>query len=501
MKKENLLLVFIFIFGFVLNINAQTVIGKIKDTQGNTIPYAAIKIGKYIGTTSNEEGDFEINLDRFPKTNSIEISSLGFETLEINTSDFTSKEYILQDQINEIGEVAITHKNLSVEEILAKINENIKTNYVDSIQGNVFLRNSLDAEAKEIEIKALKSPWFTKKELEKVNENINQEIKNTFDRNTKSFVESFNKFYQYNNVSKVNVKKSISIADKEKNSSVDNIGNQIQKKFTKYLDSTVTYKVKTGIFKVEDSMKVSDFAVKNTEEKYKDKIVKNSFTYKMELDKLIAENSLTGGEKSRLDFIFKPKKYRYELNEITRYNGENVYVISFKPKRSSAKFEGQMVVSTEDFGVFRIDYKYAKGKHGESINLKLLVGLAFKDFGWDNTVIFNRIPTGEYTLNFVKAYSGTYIYVNRSFKFIKNRTKRSEKKEKTKLDFKFVLNMHSTKELIFMQPENISKKEFDAIKVEQQYFLEYFSKYKPEIWNGYNIIKPTKELLEFEIEE
>jgi len=78
--------IFLAMFLLPLGMLAQTITGKITDTQGEGIPYATVvEKGTSNGTTTNENGDFSLTLTKLPST--ITVSSLGFITKEQEITD------------------------------------------------------------------------------------------------------------------------------------------------------------------------------------------------------------------------------------------------------------------------------------------------------------------------------------------------------------------------------------------------------------------------------
>ena len=87
--KQTLLsksVMFLALFLLPLGMLAQTITGKISDTQGEGIPFATIiQKGTTNGTTADENGDFSLNLTTVPAT--IVASSIGYATKEQEITD------------------------------------------------------------------------------------------------------------------------------------------------------------------------------------------------------------------------------------------------------------------------------------------------------------------------------------------------------------------------------------------------------------------------------
>jgi len=205
-------------------------------------------------------------------------------------------------------------------------------------------------------------------------------------------------------------------------------------------------------------------------------------------------NKYTFKKKSDLDFVTATKKYNYVLAGMDEYDDEMVYVITFKPKKSSAKFTGTMYVNAYDFAIVKVDFSYGKGKSGEGVNLKLLLGVKYRDHTWNASVVYKKNVLDKYQLKFISQKRGSYVYMSRSFKLKKNRANRSESKKIIKLDVLVEQNDINKKELFFISSEELSKDNFNAIQQREKYKIHYVPKYNNEIWKGYNVLSPIQDI-------
>ncbi len=99
---------FFAIFLLPLSMLAQTITGKVTDTQGEAIPFAnIIEKGTSNGTTADGNGDFSINLSTLPAT--IVVSSIGYTTKEVTVTDAnqTVNVSLAEDAVG-LEEVVIT---------------------------------------------------------------------------------------------------------------------------------------------------------------------------------------------------------------------------------------------------------------------------------------------------------------------------------------------------------------------------------------------------------
>ena len=89
--------------GFVFGQNYITIEGMVYDEYNYPIPYASVGIvKKNIGTSSTEDGGFKFVVTNNELSDTIEISSIGFQSLEITVQDFialTDKTFVLKGLI------------------------------------------------------------------------------------------------------------------------------------------------------------------------------------------------------------------------------------------------------------------------------------------------------------------------------------------------------------------------------------------------------------------
>jgi hypothetical protein len=107
--------------------------GVILDEAEIGIPYAAIGIpSKYLGTSSNEDGNFYLELSEGNLLDTLEVSSIGYLTSKIVVKEFIElKEKIitLEDDIVSLDEVSI----LNPKEYVKLAFKNLKENTINSI--------------------------------------------------------------------------------------------------------------------------------------------------------------------------------------------------------------------------------------------------------------------------------------------------------------------------------------------------------------------------------
>jgi hypothetical protein len=476
------------------NLFSQTIVGKIIDEQENPIAYASIQVAKK-GVLSNEEGEFLINTNQFKKNDKVTISFLGFKKLELLVKELENKTYILKEELNELSEVFITNKKLSLDEILLKMKENLSSNYTDTPnKQQIFNRNTYFNKFKRFEFEIKKSTLLTKKELKKLNFSIDSLINNNLNKTSKYYTETLSNLVILKDSAKINVIKSTQLINKKEDVSQEAIQKLFFHAIAGNLDKDATYKVKSGLLPVTDSLK---FEIDKNKDIYKDSTKSD---YKKNYYKSLIKN-YTFKKESPLTFVTNTKKYNYKLKGTIDYEDEFVYVVNFTPKSSSAKFSGTMYINGYDFAIVKLDFGFAKNRTGKGVNLKLLLGVKYKNNLWKSSVLYKKNALETYNLYFLKQEQGNYVYMSRPFKIKKNKASKAEAKKLIKLDVLMELSTKDKTELYFIDESNISNDDFNNFKENKKYKVEYISKYTPEIWKGYNVLSPVNEIKNYDTGE
>jgi hypothetical protein len=107
--------------------------GVILDQTKLTVPFAAIGIpSKWIGTSSNEDGNFHLEMSNDYLLDTLEVSSIGYITSKMLVKDFialSEKIIILKEDVVSLNEVSIMHPAQYVELAF----KNLENNTVSSV--------------------------------------------------------------------------------------------------------------------------------------------------------------------------------------------------------------------------------------------------------------------------------------------------------------------------------------------------------------------------------
>ncbi len=468
---------------------AQTVKGKIQNQKNEAIPFATIQIGEDYGVISNDEGNFSIVTSGFKASDSVTISCLGYEKLGMQLQEFSSQNYTLNERVNELSEVYITDRNLGVDSIMHYVNANLKKNYKIDLQAMKFFgRRTEYIVGKTADFEIEKSSNFKKKQLEAFNQDFDALETSLLNNKSKQYTDVVSTLYILDeNKAKLNVEKAVKLLDEKNDQSLEKVAEKGNDIVLKHLDKNSVYTVKSGLFKISDSVSLD-----NREDKMGDSIssVKNvrNATFG-----IIKNNSLISNEPD-LDFVSETRKYRYELEDLTLLNNEIVYIVNFEPRRSSAKYTGTMYISNETFAVIRADYKFYENRIGEKFNLRLLLGIKYVEKNRAGSVAYKKHNDTHYYPYYISEQVDRYFYVNRPIKFIDNANG-----DKVAFNFKIEGTFKERSEILMLEIQEITSADYNNAVESKSIDYENIKTYDPSIWSDYNVLEPLKEMKEFKV--
>lgn len=472
---------------------SQSVTARLIDkSTKNPIPYATIKTGEYSGIISNEEGYFTLNDNDDFKT--VTMSCLGYQSITLSIQDIKNLNYLieLEEAINQLNEVFISNKKPNADSIIAKVKANIPANYaVDLYKYNVFRRSTGYVNFKSLEFEIEKASHFSKQNLKSANEEMNLLIKKIKESDMKEFTDFKAEFYSLNkDSSRIVVSDATKLLDAKNNFSIDEIQENAQKIILTYLDTTKTYKLKTGIFKIEDSLSLNDDAFNEDKE--------NEFSTKylnFRTKSLLKQASFY--ENSFINKLLNTDWYEYTFEGITTNNNELTYIINYTPQKGKAKYSGKLFISDDTFAITRVDYSYYKNRHGSKLNLKFLMGVKYIENISEGTILFEKSSHNIYQPKYIKCTSGSYFYVSRGLKFIEN----SSAKNKVSFDFTLEGDNRNKVELLITESNQISLSDFATVKQVEKVPVETLSTFDKSHWQNKGTLEPTQEMKAFKVEE
>lgn len=466
---------------------SQNITGKLTDKNTKqAIPFATIKTGDNSGVISNDEGYFTIN----SKNKTLTISCMGYQnkTLTIKELIILNYNVELEESINQLGEVFISSKALNADSIIAKTKSKLTSNYNHELNKyNIFRRITDKVNFKNLTFEIEKASHVKKTNLESANEKLKALSKKIQESDMVNFTDFKGEYYALNkDSSKLVVQKATELLDSKNDFSIEQIQEKTQNIILKYLDTTKTYKLKSGLFKIEDSLSLNDENQESNKKKEYNVSHLNDGTRAFIKQHLFYEDSF-------LDELLNFNLYEFTYEDTAYNNNELTHIINFTPKKGKAKYTGQLFINDNTYAVTRVDYKYYKNRHGEKVNLKFILGIKYIENLSRANILFEKDSTNMYYPKYLKYTSGSYFYVNRDIKFIEN----SKARNKTGFSFKIEGDNRTTEELLFTSHIKMNLDDFKSIKQDSTVTYQQLNKFEKTMWEDEQIIEPTQEMKSF----
>ncbi|GGG99191.1 hypothetical protein GCM10011416_16870 [Polaribacter pacificus] len=473
---------------------SQKINGKIIDARTlEPMSNVAVQLDKKTGTYSDNLGLYEI--DMLGK-NQLIFSCLGYTTRTLSLDSLKILNFIvaLSERENNLKEVELNSKTYSLDSLLFYIEKNKHKNYDTKAQKqDVFLRKSNRAAFDKVDFDLDRSTL-----LNRANEKLANKELNIFSNNIKNSKSTFYTDYyathSFKNVyvdqlkktyiiSNIDSAKAYRISTNQEDFTLEKIQEKGQQLVLNYLDKTKSYKVKTGFFKVDDTISIQKINRQVDSRK-------NTFdTSTLKSDFLETQRTFSFLNPDSPNNFLDTNYYKYQLKSVRIIDDELTYELLFYPRKSKAKFSGTLYVNAFDFAVRKVTYSYAKGKRGEHMNLKLVLGVKYSENTRNGTIRYQRDNNDVYRIHYAKEEQGRYFYVNRSFKFIEY----SSDKNKIKFGVKLEGNIYSTTEMVVTKTAATNP---DAIKmVQKRKLLPFLSiiDYHMSSWKNGVLLKPFSE--------
>ncbi|NJX16264.1 carboxypeptidase-like regulatory domain-containing protein [Tamlana crocina] len=487
-KKAILFMAFgLFVFsGFAQAITARV----ISKNNGGPIAYASVKTGAHSGVISNDEGYFTIQNQNAPIT----ISCMGYQNRTLSVQQIQESNFTIElaDAVNQLSEVLISNKIPNADSIIAEVRRNISKNYdYDLNRHPIFRRNSEQTNFENLDFEIEKASHISKTNIEKLNANMHTLSQKIRESDMVHFTDIKGELATFNlDSSKLSVQKATKLLDYKNDLSIEDIQQKAQNLVLTYLDTTKTYKLKSGIFKIEDSLSLTDEVLKeNNKNEFEVKHLNNDTRHLLRHAQFF--------ENSFLNKITDSNLYEFTFEDITQSNNEPTYIIQFEPRRGKSKHAGKIYVSHSTYAITRLDYGFYKNRHGSKLNLKLLLGVKYIANVDEGTLLFEKNAQNIYHPKYIKQTTGSYFYVSRDLKLIENSTA----KHKIGLTFKIEGRNTIKKEMLFSQNSKLSQSEFANIEQTKKGEYQILSKFDKTLWESEDTLEPPEEMKAFEVND
>lgn len=458
------------------------------------LPFANIVVvGQNRGSVSNSEGHFVLDMDSIAPNDTILFSYVGYETMKVRAEKLKRKSKINMHpaRIN-IKEVEVLYKSLSAREIVALVRKNYPINHPSQNSKQQLFFHKYEKvpfpEENQVILKKSNFDGLDKKTFEEV-----------FSMMPREFIE-----YQDALVDLYSDGKNHSLVPQEgislEEASMQAIWKEMENKLSALIDDIqkshededIYYKFRSGII----SQKLKQDSLDNIMwEEYKNDTLNYTVeTGQIKNDVLSLYKEYASLGSKNWEFIKDRNKYNYVKEEVTVYNDELVYKISFTPGNRGL-FEGVMYVSTTSYALLQMDFAFAEGKHSEKFQM---LGFGHLTDFKKGRVIYEKGNSGYYA-KYINAQQHELASVDRNFSIMKKQKRGLIDKElnEIKLEVQLAFDIESSRELLVLEREEINSQQF---KLAEQPLIMKFRKeyaYTSQMWENRTVIVPTSELRKY----
>ena len=453
------------------------------------LPYANIYVlHKNRGAISNEKGHFSIDIAGLDETDTLRFQYIGYKTKTITISDLDSSSVVyLKESIINLSEILVFGSNPDPKSIVKKVLENKDSNYKKATSRNkVFLREREIADIEKFKLNYKKS---TISELDR-------EMIALIVEKTPKYVTSYTDFlgHLYFNKNqddsvtlKINPTRAVSLKE-EYIADLEQLGSLFESILANTGEDEY-WKIKSGIFGQKlDLDEDFDESTKDSLTDYKTNLSYFSSRVRYQL------GYITLDDDDEWEFLHKTGKYKYTLAGGTRVNGEDVYIIDFAPDKSGL-YVGRMYISINTFALIRADYDYAQGKTGTDFHL---LGVGYTENEFSGSIYFEK-KADNYVLKYFSRRTGFNATIDRNLALLKKRKRFlfDKKLKEIKVGLELSVKVEESIEYLVLDRKGISDKQFADFEQMKKMEIIYVDQFDDNLWKGYSIIEPTKQMREY----
>jgi hypothetical protein len=343
----------------------------------------------------------------------------------------------------------------------------------------------MDFETLEMELE--KASDLDRRQLESAREELRELSTDIEESQAVKFLDFNGTYLRDGDSSRLRVGRATELVDSKRDFSLEEIQERGRRIILTHLDSSKTYKVKTGMFTIEKDLSPE----LDMEDSPKSDSTETSHL-KGELVDLLSVAGLEEG--GRLFGFLDPGLYKYDFLKATYFDGNYIFAVRFAPKKRKARYAGTLYVDATTFAILKTDYQFARGREGEKVNLKLLLGIKYVENLDRGTVIFRKSENGFYLPYYVQKEYGNYIYLHRDFTFIEN----SPSRKKVRFDFLLEGGVRQ-KQSLLLTPQDPQDTPESLADLPMKVWVQKLDSYEPTIWQNTEIIAPLEEMKNFRV--
>ena len=473
----------IILIGTCLKLSSQSINIKIIDSLSEQpIPYVNIYFTNKNGLISDEFGNFQLIKSQLSFKDSIYISLMGYNKKAFLVNDFNDSIVKLTQTPIKLSDVFITNRELSSEEIISKVRENIDKNYEIGFSKNkIYLSRKANVVTEKFVIDKFKStvPDINKSLLDSVLSNLSKENKSEL-----QILSYYYGSYDGDN-QKIKMIKARETYDKG-GEVLQSLNKKMREAFKKELKPDSYFKIKSGIFGRDlefDGLEEVDSTNVESIKKFEEKELKEKDDFANRQKSRIKNiyKFLFFVEKSPLNFILKPNKYIFSEPRINNLGNDLVYVIECSPKGRN-KYSATLFINPYDFAVVRLDFKNIK----PLFNIKLL-GVFQNVYLREGKILLSKYENKKYNLSYLKINYGQKTGFDRPIKLIEKNKNVKGRRKQNEISFRMDLKIDRKiiTELQVFESSEISKDTFQTIDDKNDVYPEYLEKFTTNFWEEF----------------
>ncbi|MGL1885416.1 MAG: DUF5686 and carboxypeptidase regulatory-like domain-containing protein [Reichenbachiella sp.] len=475
----------------------EPITGIVRDAENNKpLAFASIVIsGQTSGTVSNIDGQFVLDSRLIDSQDSILFSYIGYKTLKVPYSTLIENTDIyLEPSILNLKDVKVYSKALKADDLIELIKDNFETNYPKFNGKQDLFLHKYDL----VPFPDQNKISITSSDFEGLDPATFEALMAKMPKEFIEYHDAVLELYTQGDEHKLKPIEALSLEEH----SMEDIAKEMESLLTDFFEDIekskknedVYYKFRSGIF----AAKIDDEQGGENDSIWKDQM-KDSLNY------LIHSEQIKGSvlwlfkdyghlEGKNWEFLEDDGKYKYEIENVTMYDNEVVYVVTFKPKNRGL-FSGTMYVSTDSYAVLQVDFEYAPEKDDENFNM---LGIGHSMKYKRGKVIFEKRETG-YFIKYINAHQHEIGSVDRNFSIMKKEKRFLWDKELNEIKFDVNLSFEDKVywEVLVKDRTGISEEQFE--KIEQPLYVKFKKQYtyKEDMWSNNSVIAPSTELKEY----
>lgn len=494
---KSLLNVLLFVFIFPVYAQNQAFKGTISDAVSKApLPFTNIFVeNQQRGTVSNSEGKFVLSSEDIVPDDIISFSYMGYNTYKITAKELKETHQIyLRPSVTELKEVEVNSRPLTAEEIIDLVIENYPENHPETNEKrHMYYHHYEKTPFSDHNKITLKESDFVGLDKTLFND-VFEQLPNTFIEYQDAVLDLYTLEEQH----KLTPIEAISLEE----GSMEKLAQEMEKKLSAFFtdieqttqNKDTYYQFKTGILGFKFGKEGVDSSWSTHRKDTINYHVPTTYL-KTEIHSLL--KNYTDPESDNWEFLTQPKKYRYTKENITVFNEELIYVISFVPEQKGV-FQGKIYVSATTYGLLQLDFEFAEGKQTEKFQL---LGIGHAINYKKGRVIYEK-KDSTYALKYIQAQQQEIASVDRKFT-VKKKEKRffiDKKLNQIKLHASLFFDINSTKEILFLDRSDLDKNTFENITEPKTIKFKKEYAHSPDIWKNRTVIAPAKALKNYKSE-